>query len=229
VRIDRVATAAQNHREWTYFLQPSSILAFVSGSEISAIKLALRSQAPSGCGPRPTSVSIAKSGFHDSGGTILQMPYSLASGAILRINSIGSFHSSSVGWYVGASSRPCGLDFFGGGLLPLLAPSRRSTVERSKDALFIALRGVCAACGWYPFELTWVFFAALPDMVDKAPPTPTAGEALELAFALLVPPLATAAPPKEGPAAIPGILTEEVLDRSAVDGRDKKNCRSRVG
>jgi hypothetical protein len=45
---------------------------------------------------------------------------------------------------------------------------------------------------------------------------PTAGEARELAFALLVPPLAIAALPMEGPAAIPGILTIWVLDQSVM-------------
>lgn len=45
-----------------------------------------------------TSVSIAKSGFHESGGMTLQIPKAFASGVILRMYSIGSFHSSSVGW-----------------------------------------------------------------------------------------------------------------------------------
>jgi hypothetical protein len=57
-------------------------------------------------------VSIAKSGFHDSGGMILQRPYFRASGEIFRIYSTGSFHSSSVGWYVRASCKPCGRFFF---------------------------------------------------------------------------------------------------------------------
>ena len=50
-----------------------------------------------------TSVSIAKGGFHESGGMILQIPYRCASGLILRMYSNGSFQSSSVGRYVGAS------------------------------------------------------------------------------------------------------------------------------
>ena len=53
-----------------------------------------------------TSVSIAKSGFHVSGGMILQIPNLLASGAIFFIYSKGSLNSSSVGRYVGASCKP---------------------------------------------------------------------------------------------------------------------------
>lgn len=53
-----------------------------------------------------TSVSIAKSGFHESGGIILQIPNCDASGAIFFIYSNGSLNSSSVGLYVGASCNP---------------------------------------------------------------------------------------------------------------------------
>jgi hypothetical protein len=57
-------------------------------------------------GSRRTSVSIANSGFHESGGMILQIPYFDASGEIFFMYSNGSLNSSSVGLYVGASSRP---------------------------------------------------------------------------------------------------------------------------
>lgn len=44
-----------------------------------------------------TSVSMAKSGFHEAGGMILQIPNWEASGVIFFIYSSGSRHSSSVG------------------------------------------------------------------------------------------------------------------------------------
>lgn len=53
-------------------------------------------------------MSIAKSGFHESGGMILQSPNFEASGLILRMYSKGSFHSASVGRYEGASCSPKG-------------------------------------------------------------------------------------------------------------------------
>ncbi len=56
-----------------------------------------------------TSVSTANPGVQFSGGMILQMPYFLPSGAILRMYSMGSRNSSSVGLKVGASCNPCGL------------------------------------------------------------------------------------------------------------------------
>lgn len=72
-----------------------------------------------------------------SGGINFTMPYFLPSGAILRIYSIGSFHSSSVGLNVGASGTPptCALD--GGSRLLL-----RSTEFMSRRSARRALRGM---------------------------------------------------------------------------------------
>jgi hypothetical protein len=95
-----------------------------------------------------TSVSIAKSGFHESGGIILQMPYCEASGAIFLTYSRGSRHSSSVGQYVGASDMPCGRDFFFNGSRTAVGCPRRSTEVRSKGALVIELSGICGFVGW---------------------------------------------------------------------------------
>jgi len=95
-----------------------------------------------------TSVSIAKSGFHESGGIILQSPYCLASGEILRMYSIGSFHSSSVGQYVGASGRSCGRLFFFTGSLTAVGCPRRSTDVRSSGALVNELSGFGGLVGW---------------------------------------------------------------------------------
>lgn len=64
-----------------------------------------------------TSVSIASVGFQLSGGIILQMPYLLPSGLILRMYSIGSRNSSSVGRNVGASVRPNRRSVFGRSLV----------------------------------------------------------------------------------------------------------------
>lgn len=71
---------------------------------------------------------------------ILQIPYFLPSGAILRIYSVGSFHSSSVGRKVGASCKPCGRTLFTGSRAALGCP-RRSTVDRSSGADLLALSG----------------------------------------------------------------------------------------
>lgn len=94
------------------------------------------------------SVSMAKSGFHDSGGTILQIPYLLASGLIFLMYSMGSFHSASVGQYVGASGRSCGRHFFLTGSLGAVGWSLRSTEERSRGALVMALRDFGGFVGW---------------------------------------------------------------------------------
>lgn len=88
-----------------------------------------------------TSVSMAKVGFHPSGGMILAIPYLAPSGAILRMYSMGSLNSSSVGLKVGASGMLCkrflllisGAAFF----CPL-----RSTVDRSRGAERRALSGI---------------------------------------------------------------------------------------
>jgi hypothetical protein len=95
-------------------------------------------------------VSIAKSGFHDSGGMILQMPNFCASGLILLMYSNGSFHSSSVGQYVGASSNPNGRFFFVTGSGCAVDRPRRSTDMRSSGGLFIALKVIGGLGGW-PF------------------------------------------------------------------------------
>lgn len=63
-----------------------------------------------------TSVLIARVGFQLSGGIILQIPYLLPSGPILRMYSIGSRNSSSVGRNVGASEIPNKRSFFGSSL-----------------------------------------------------------------------------------------------------------------
>lgn len=77
-----------------------------------------------------TSVSTAKSGFQESGGMILQMPNLLALGAMLRMYSIGSRNSASVGLYVGASRSPYCLDLAGGSRLA--GSPLRSTVRMSR-------------------------------------------------------------------------------------------------
>lgn len=100
----------------------------------------------------PTSVSIAKSGFHESGGMTLQMPYFLASGVILRMYSTGSFHSSSVGWYTGASSSSYMRLVFLTGSFTAVGWPRRSTDERSSGRLIMLLNG-CWGCTVLPF---WV-------------------------------------------------------------------------
>jgi len=87
-----------------------------------------------------TSVSIANGGFQLSGGMILQIPYFLPSGAILRIYSMGSLNSSSVGRKVGASGRPWGRTRLTGSFGALGWP-RRSTVDRSRGAERRALKG----------------------------------------------------------------------------------------
>lgn len=97
---------------------------------------------------RLTSVFIAKSGFHESGGMILQRPYWLASGEILRMYSMGFFHSSSVGWYVGASCSPCSLSFFTTGSLHAVGWPRLSTEDRSRGGLVMELRGFWGFVGW---------------------------------------------------------------------------------
>jgi hypothetical protein len=100
-----------------------------------------------------TSVSMAKGGFHESGGMILHMPYWRASGEILRMYSKGSFHSSSVGRYVGASWRPWGRFFFLTGSGHSVGWPRRSTVERSRGGLIRELRGVGGLVGCVPLAL----------------------------------------------------------------------------
>lgn len=78
----------------------------------------------------------------------LQMPKRDASGLILRRNSDGSRHSSSVGQYVGASSRPCGRSFLTTGSRTAVGWPRRSTEVSSRGALDRELRGVCGFMGW---------------------------------------------------------------------------------
>jgi hypothetical protein len=125
-----------------------------------------------------TSVLMAKVGFQPSGGTILTMPYLLPSGAILRMYSIGSLNSSSVGKYVGASGMPNNLFFFGcsGGMFgwPL-----RSTVDRSSGSARRALRGMA----WLlpdggPFSVPGTRFGVAVFILDGAVGVLAPGEAL---------------------------------------------------
>jgi hypothetical protein len=88
-----------------------------------------------------TSVSMAKSGFHPSGGIIFAMPYFRPSGAIFRMYSIGFLNSSSVGLNVGASCSPCGRDGFESVSLDSVGCPRRSTVLRSRGSAWRALSG----------------------------------------------------------------------------------------
>lgn len=89
----------------------------------------------------PTSVLIAKVGFQPSGGMILQMPYLLPSGPILRMYSIGSRNSSSVGRNVGASEIPNKRSVLGSSLgwpgCPLLG-----TCDISRGSARLALSGI---------------------------------------------------------------------------------------
>jgi hypothetical protein len=88
-----------------------------------------------------TSVLIAKVGFQPSGGIILQMPYLLPSGPILRMYSIGSRNSSSVGRKVGASEIPNKRSVLGSSLgwpgCPLLG-----TCDMSRGSARLALSGI---------------------------------------------------------------------------------------
>ena len=88
-----------------------------------------------------TSVLIAKVGFQPSGGMILQMPYLLPSGPILRMYSIGSRNSSSVGRKVGASEIPNKRSVLGSSLgwpgCPLLG-----TCDISRGSARLALSGI---------------------------------------------------------------------------------------
>lgn len=90
---------------------------------------------------RLTSVLIASVGFQLSGGMILHMPYLLPSGLILRIYSIGSRNSSSVGRKVGASERPNKRSFFGSSLGRPGCP-RLGTADMSRGSARLALRGM---------------------------------------------------------------------------------------
>lgn len=93
------------------------------------------------CVEQLTSVSMAKSGFHPSGGMTFAMPYFRPSGAILRKYSIGFLNSSSVGLNVGASCNPCGRDGFESVSLNSVGCPRRSTVLRSRGSACRALNG----------------------------------------------------------------------------------------
>lgn len=110
----------------------------------------------------------------------MQIPKSFASGVIFRRYSKGSFHSSSVGRYVGASWRPCGRLSFVFSLTAVGCP-RRSTDVRSKAVLESELRGVCGLFGWYPLELTFGFG------FDDVPAGVTLGELRVLPAVLCVP------------------------------------------
>lgn len=88
-----------------------------------------------------TSVLIASAGFQLSGGIILQMPYLLPSVLILRIYSIGSRNSSSVGRKVGASDNPNKRFFFGSSLGRPRCP-RLGTVDKSRGSARLALSGM---------------------------------------------------------------------------------------
>jgi len=98
-------------------------------------------------------VSIANSGFQESGGMILQIPYFDASGAIFFIYSNGSLNSSSVGLYVGASCNPCGRVFL---LVSRLAVGwpLLSTLVMSNGWARRALSGSAAAAGLFALPLT---------------------------------------------------------------------------
>lgn len=121
---------------------------------------------------RRTSVSIAKSGFHESGGIILQIPYCEASGEIFFIYSKGSLNSSSVGLYVGASCKPCGRIFLVVSRLAVGCPLL-STLVRSKGGDFIALKGSGAAAGLFALPFT----AGFPRVDVVLLLVPLAGEA----------------------------------------------------
>lgn len=74
---------------------------------------------------------------------ILHIPYFEASGAIFSTYFIGSLNSSSVGLYVGASSKPCGLTRFGASRFA--EDGRRlSIVDRSRGADRRTLKGMLA-------------------------------------------------------------------------------------
>lgn len=84
---------------------------------------------------------IAKVGFQLSGGMTLMMPYLLPSGVILRIYSIGSRNSSSVGRYTGAFGMSKIRDRRGRSGRVFGCPLR-STVDKSKGSARRALRGI---------------------------------------------------------------------------------------
>lgn len=88
-----------------------------------------------------TSVLIARVGFQLSGGIILQMPYLLPSGLILRIYSIGSRNSSSVGRKVGASEIPNKRSVLGSSLGWPGCP-RLGTADMSRGSARLALSGM---------------------------------------------------------------------------------------
>lgn len=128
-------------------------------------------------------MSIAKSGFQESGGIILQIPNFDASGAIFFIYSKGSLNSSSVGLYVGASCSPWGRIFFVDSRLAVACPLL-STLVKSRGRECIALRGSGAAAGLFEVPLTLCF-----PRVDVALLfVPLAGEALmvELEAAVVI-------------------------------------------
>lgn len=95
-----------------------------------------------------TSVSMAKAGFHPSGGMILAIPYLLASGAIFLMYSNGSRNSSSVGLKVGASCRPCGRTLLFVSRTAKGCP-RLSTVDMSRGGARRRLKGMCGAYTGY--------------------------------------------------------------------------------
>jgi hypothetical protein len=84
---------------------------------------------------------MASAGFQLSGGIILQMPYLLPSGLILRMYSIGSRNSSSVGRKVGASVRPNKRSVLGSSLGRPSCP-RLGTADMSRGSARLALRGI---------------------------------------------------------------------------------------
>jgi hypothetical protein len=103
-----------------------------------------------------TSVSIAKSGFQESGGIILAIPYCEACGAIFLIYAKGSLNSSSVGLYVGASCKSCGLIFLLLSRLAVICPLR-STLLMSRGSECIALKGSGATAGLFAFPVLFAF------------------------------------------------------------------------
>lgn len=157
------------------------------------------------------------------------MPYFLPSGAILRMYSIGSRNSSSVGRNVGASWRPNILVLFWISRAALACP-RRSTVLRSSAGARRALRGTMLplACLSPPAP------PALPPPAEAgpcegaaAPPMRPRGWCVEaeplagLTRKVLVWPAAGPPPPLGGTTISQELYRAEHRDRWGTGSRDK--------
>lgn len=108
----------------------------------------------------------------------------------------GFFHSSSVGRYIGASSRPCGRLFFLIGSRQAVGWPRRSTDERLRGALVLALKGVWEFVGWKPLTCVALAFAVEAGFVESPPAGEPREPALTLALNVVLP--APAKPPADG-------------------------------